>query len=231
MIPKIIHQTAKNKKLSWEERMLRKRAMKLMPDYDFKLYDDQENRAIVAKHFPEYLSKYDNINKGVAKVDVIRLIYMYLWGGYYCDTDYKWLASPDKFSLNECICILPISRGQKDNIECLGNAVFGSEPKIEFWKDFIDYLFQDSEISQLQENRIEKVTGPEGLTKFFLANRTKYPYITLPQSNMFHPRLKGVSALTDSSSIGIHHCWSSWRSGSFKDKLKIYIKRKITAIN
>lgn len=40
MIPKIIHQTAKNKKLSWEERMLRKRAMKLMPDYDFKLYDD-----------------------------------------------------------------------------------------------------------------------------------------------------------------------------------------------
>lgn len=152
-------------------------------------------------------------------------------GGYYCDTDYKWLASPDKFSLNECICILPISRGQKDNIECLGNAVFGSEPKIEFWKDFIDYLFQDSEISQLQENRIEKVTGPEGLTKFFLANRTKYPYITLPQSNMFHPRLKGVSALTDSSSIGIHHCWSSWRSGSFKDKLKIYIKRKITAIN
>lgn len=87
-------------------------------------------------------------------------------GGYYCDTDYKWLASPDKFSLNECICILPISRGQKDNIECLGNAVFGSEPKIEFWKDFIDYLFQDSEISQLQENRIEKVTGPEGLTKF-----------------------------------------------------------------
>lgn len=81
MIPKIIHQTAKNKKLSWEERMLRKRAMKLMPDYDFKLYDDQENRAIVAKHFPEYLSKYDNINKGVAKADVIRLIYMYLWGG------------------------------------------------------------------------------------------------------------------------------------------------------
>lgn len=61
--------------------MLRKRAMKLMPDYDFKLYDDQENRAIVAKHFPEYLSKYDNINKCVAKADVIHLIYIYLWGG------------------------------------------------------------------------------------------------------------------------------------------------------
>lgn len=81
MIPKIIHQTAKNKKLSWEERMLRKRAMKLMPDYDFKLYDDQENRAIVAKYFPEHLSKYDNINKGIAKADVIHLIYMYLWRG------------------------------------------------------------------------------------------------------------------------------------------------------
>lgn len=80
MIPKIIHQTAKSKALSWEERTLRSRAMKLMPDYEFRFYDDQDNRAIVAEHFPEYLSKYDSINKGVAKADVMRLIYMYLWG-------------------------------------------------------------------------------------------------------------------------------------------------------
>lgn len=230
MIPKIIHQTARSKRLSWEERMLRKQAMKLMPDYEFRFYDDQDNRAIVAKYFPEYLSKYDRINKGVAKADIMRLIYMYLWGGYYCDTDYRWLSSPERYSTEKHICVLPISRGEGNDIKRLGNAVFGSEPQVEFWKDFIDHLFLNVELSKLKENRIEKVTGPEGLTDFFLANKEKYPYITLPPRNVFHPLNKGFSAITDSSSIGIHYCWSSWRSGTFIKKLRHLIKRKITAL-
>lgn len=94
MIPKIIHQTARTKTLSWEEQHLIKRAKKIMGDYEFRLYDDNDNLKLVETYFPEYVEKYNSISRGVAKADVARLVYMYAFGGWYCDTDYKWVTPP-----------------------------------------------------------------------------------------------------------------------------------------
>lgn len=156
MIPKIIHQTAKSKKISWEENRLISKAKKLMPDFEFHLWDDNENEQLVEKYFPQYLDRYKLINKGVAKADVARIIYMYVFGGIYCDTDYKFFKSPlDYFKINnDAQVILPLSREYGDSYR-IGNAIFASAPKQQIWLDFLDYIFANREITNLKENRID----------------------------------------------------------------------------
>ena len=227
MIPKIIHYTAPTKELLWEERKLINRVKKIMPDYKIILHDDSDNEGIVKKYFPEYYDAYNNVNKGVAKADIARIMYMYIWGGWYCDTDYKWIKTPDKFA--DEICVMPMSRNE-NGLFRLGNAVFGSEPGVGVWKDFLEHIFDSNEITRLEESRIEKVTGPEGLTDFFVINKNRYNYICLPDRNVFHPSTGIFTAKTTDETIGIHLCWSSWRSGSLVKRLKHVLRRKITAI-
>ena len=124
---------------------------------------------------------------------------------------------------------MPISRNE-NGLFRLGNAIFGSEPGIDVWKDFLEHIFSSNEITELKENRIEKVTGPEGLTDFFVTNKDKYNSICLPDKNVFHPTTGIFTAQTTEETVGIHLCWSSWRSGSAIKRLKHILRRKITAI-
>lgn len=94
MIPKIIHQTAPTKKITWEEKTLLKRNKKILSDYEFKFYDDNDCRALMKQYFPQYYDAYNHISRGVCKADIARLVFMYAFGGWYCDTDYKWITPP-----------------------------------------------------------------------------------------------------------------------------------------
>lgn len=94
MIPKIIHQTAPTKQLTWEERKLLERNKRLMPDYEFRLYDDADCQNLMERYFPQHAEAYKHIGRGVCKADIARLVFMYVFGGWYCDTDYKWITPP-----------------------------------------------------------------------------------------------------------------------------------------
>lgn len=231
MIPKIIHQTAKTKEISWEENRLIFKAKKLMPDFEFYLWDDIENEQLIKEYFPKYLDKYKSINKGVAKADIARIVYMYVFGGIYCDTDYKFFKSPSAyFEMNkDAQVILPISREYED-VYRIGNAIFASVPKQQIWIDFIDYVFKNSEINNLKENRIEKITGPEGFTDFYVENKHKYNNVCLAKKDIFHPKTTYIISMAPSESIGMHLCWGSWRTKSLIEKIKIFLNRKLTAI-
>ena len=230
MIPKIIHQTAQTMNLTWEERRLQKRAKKLMPDYQFILYDDEKRQKFVEAHFPQYAERFRNIAKGVCKADVARLMFLYICGGWYCDTDYKWILPPPLTLVNKK-CVLGISRENMNPMR-IGNAVFGSEPGVDFWKDFIDHIFTSTELSDIKENRIEKVTGPEGLTDFYWANKDKYDDIYLAPREVLLPLLTphAYKAYSTKDTVGIHLCWGSWRTSQISRRIKNWLRRKITAI-
>lgn len=78
MIPKIIHQTAKEKRLTWEENQLVNHLKKVLKGWEYHLWDDKENEQIVKEHFPQFLDKYKCIKRGVAKADIARYMYMYV---------------------------------------------------------------------------------------------------------------------------------------------------------
>jgi len=200
-----------------------------MPEWEFRLWDDADNRLLVAQTIPHLLKSYDNINRGVAKADIARCLYMYVHGGYYIDTDYKVLSSFNDFI--SPICVLPISRGSEELEFRLGNAVFGSSPLHPFWLAFVESVLV-RDLGNIAEAEIEKVTGPEGLTDFYMSNSQKFDGITLVPRSTFHPEIVfgGVGIKRSPDTIGAHLCWGSWRTKSTLKNIKALVARKITAI-
>jgi mannosyltransferase OCH1-like enzyme len=233
LIPKIIHQTAATKNLTWEERRVIRRMRSILVGWQYNLWDDNDNDRFVAGHFPQYLEQYRLIKRGVVKADLARYMYLYVHGGFYFDTDYKMLA-PIAENILAHPCVLPVSRGDSENLSSmrLGNAAMGSLPRHAFWSDFLRALFNGGALENLPEDKIEKTTGPEGLTTFFIGNRHKYPDVFLAPRHIFHPPLTraNFSYQTSSETLGAHLCWGSWRTKNILRLARNLSMRKITAL-
>lgn len=83
-IPKIIHQTwfpagtnMSARAQRWVDTMRGHN-----PDWEYVLWDDQTNRLLVETHFPWFLDAYDALPKEILRADVIRNLYMFVFGGY-----------------------------------------------------------------------------------------------------------------------------------------------------
>jgi hypothetical protein len=93
-IPKIIHQTWKTSQVPATFQRWSQTWKDCLPDWEFKLHTDEDNREIFAKYFPELLSTYDGYPEGIMRADVSRLAYMATDGGLYVDLDIECLRSP-----------------------------------------------------------------------------------------------------------------------------------------
>lgn len=230
MIPRIAHQTARSSKLSAEERKLQARLRSTLEGWEYQFWDDARNESLVAEHFPEYLAQYRAIEKGVVKADIARCMYLSVHGGFYFDTDYL-LYKPISSATLDHTCVLPISRGQVGgpNSFRLGNAVMGSEPGHPFWRAFLEHIFTGGRAQGISEGEIEAVTGPEGLTEFFMDHRDRFSDIYLPPRRQFHPQvsMSGLKVDRGTDTIGGHLCWGSWRSKSGLGAAKMLVARKM----
>lgn len=229
MIPKIIHQTAPTQDLTVEEHRLIGRNKALMSGWEFHLHDDQDNQRIMQQAFPEFAEAFRSIKRGVVRSDIARCVFLYHFGGWYMDTDYKIIKPFDEALLSHTV-ILPVSGTEQDqHLVC--NSIMASERGSPFWRAFITHVFSGGTLTDLVEKSVEGTTGPLGLSKFYLANRDQFPGIYLPPKPMFHPRvtLRGFSYERFPESYGIHWCWGSWRSKSFPRAVKNYVTRKVTS--
>lgn len=227
MIPKIIHQTSK--KLTPEEDRLGRRIRGILPGWEYRFWTDAENESLVEERFPEYLSIFRRIRRGVIKGDIARYMYLSVFGGFYFDTDYKVLRAIDEETLSHG-CVLPVSRGSGSSFR-LGNAVMGSKAGYPIWTDFIAHIFSTVGLIDLAESKIEEVTGPDGLTKFYRAREHMYDDIYLPARPIFHPAhtCRGFSYQKGPMTVGVHLSWGSWRT---KNPLKAILRltrRKVTS--
>lgn len=231
MIPKIIHQTARTSQISWEERLLVKKMKALCEDWTYVFHDDADNEMLIKKYFPQYLDKFNSIPRGVAKADIARLVYMYAFGGFYFDTDYRLLKKIPEWILQKDQLLME-SRNSDSEYK-VGNAVLASSPGGSFYKGFIEHIFSKSELKSLQENRVELVTGPEALTDYYLANKDKYKdVVTIIPRTFFNPPIlrHGLTIKKTKETVGIHYCWGSWRSGNYLKRVYVFLKRKVQAI-
>lgn len=86
-IPKIIHQTYYHKNLPPEIQQNVDYLKSLNPDWEYRLYDDDDIEAYIHTHYPKLLSIYKRINPtyGAAKADFFRYLLVYNEGGLYLD--------------------------------------------------------------------------------------------------------------------------------------------------
>lgn len=56
-------------------------------DWDYVLWTDAMNDALVARHYPALLAGYRAYRYGVQRADVARVLYLHRYGGIYSDLD------------------------------------------------------------------------------------------------------------------------------------------------
>lgn len=238
MIPKITHQTARTTRLSWEEARLTKRLRNKLRSWEHHLWDDADNAALVARLFPQYSKLYDAIPFGVAKADIARCAYLYAYGGFYFDTDFRLLRAPDGDILDKS-CVVPIEKPQAQHNVLhethvgLGNACLGSAPEYPFWKNFISFIFESNRPHLIRhQDQIIGATGPDALTSFYMTHAYDYPDLYLAPKNQFNPDISifALRSSADADTYGVHLHWGSWRKQAFTIAARRLLRRKINGL-
>lgn len=167
---KIVHQTWKTKKLPEHYNHWHQSFRELNDGYKFNIYDDQDNLDIISRFSKNLLSLYKSFEKEIFRVDMIRLVYLYLWGGIYADLDFQCLRKLDLL-FDQSTQGQPIvgSMGTDYTFEhSIPNAFMMSEAGDPFWLLYLSEI-EDS-WSRLKNTanihaQPELITGPIALRR------------------------------------------------------------------
>ncbi|GAB5554778.1 MAG: hypothetical protein Sapg2KO_43690 [Saprospiraceae bacterium] len=222
-IPKILHQTWKDKTVPSVYLAFQKSWQKHLPDWKYRLWTDEENRAFIAKHYNWFLTIYDAYPQAIMRVDAVRYFWMYHFGGLYVDLDFEALKSVEPL-LDKQEIVIGLEPGkhlkkelvqQKGLKHILCNAFLASIPKAPFWTFVILQLIKHHKNTSPLE-----ATGPFFLTQCYdlFKNKTS---ISLVPASLLYPidEDTGFKNLTEKSNsmvvthqeaYVIHHWSGTW---------------------
>lgn len=198
MIPKIIHycwfggkkkpQEIDNYINTWQ---------KICPDYIIKEWN--ENNFDI--NYNKYVFEAYNAKKYAFVSDVCRMYALYNDGGIYLDTDVEVLKSFNSYLNNESFI------GEEQKGLLLGTAVIGSEPKIQWIKDFLS-LYDG--ISFVQHNGMfDILPNTSRLTKFLKTYQDSRPNV-YPVDYFCAKDYKSGEVEITKNTVCIHHYAASW---------------------
>ena len=70
--PKIIHQTWKTKEMPEKWKKSPEMWKKFHPDWEYKLWTDEDNRSFIQDKYPQFLKLFDSYPHGIQRADFIR---------------------------------------------------------------------------------------------------------------------------------------------------------------
>lgn len=229
MIPKILHQSSKS--FTWEERKLAKRARALMPEWDYHLWRDEDNLALVEQICPGDVNEYVSFRNGAIRADIARYLYMYKYGGIYFDTDFRFYQ-PISHNLLRNECILGVEDEDMPELgggPKLGNAFIGSEPGLTLWTELVASIFMRSRKDEIPY--AWRLSGPYALTAFLKTHDRHRERVTILPRNVVYPQRTNfyLTSARDRETIGVHLMWGSWRDTSLLGKAKYRIRKILSA--
>jgi len=222
MIPKILHQTAKEAIVSEKWAPLQQRALELHVGWEYRLWGDVDNDRLIHTEYPWLADTYFGMPRPIMRADLIRYVYMARFGGLYFDTDYEFLKP---FDLLDHQVVLPRESGPEASL-LLGNCVFASVPGHRFWTAVLEDLRANPPraVDLTTEDSIIDLTGPGLLTRIYREQFSEDPSILVPFKAQFHPPTPQTDdeyrrLAKDKGCYGIHFCYGSWRALTFRERL------------
>ena len=130
--PKIIHQSWKNQNLREDYKKYSQTWKDLHPDYEYRLWTDEDNLRLIEEEDPDFVDDYNSYNHYIKRADAARYYYMYKYGGIYADLDFECLRnfSPllyDYYNYDVILGDAPKEFTQTPN------ALMISKPGADFW--------------------------------------------------------------------------------------------------
>ena len=184
--PKIIHQTWKDEQVPASLAACQESWKRFNPDWEYRLWTDADNDALVLDEFPSLLDLYRSLPRPIHRADFARLLYLRRFGGLYVDLDIEALKPADSI-LDGRTCLLgcePELHAQRlrgvDRVVC--NAAMASEPDHPFWEKMIEEIRRRS--TQGREDPVW-MTGPLCLQAAFEAHADD-PHAMARFNRLFH---------------------------------------------
>ena len=81
-IPKLIHQSWSSNELPEQFRKWSDTWRMHHPDWEWVLWTNEDNQALVNLHFPWFKDVYERMDQEILRADAARNMYMYIFGGY-----------------------------------------------------------------------------------------------------------------------------------------------------
>ena len=167
MIPHKLHFTWKSHRLPEEYEKTISSWSKYHPDWEIKVWDDNDNRTLIESHYPWFLSTYDAYPKNIMRADAARYFILHHEGGVYSDLDVECYSAIDELIFNSKFFLsvepevhskvkIATSRGFPF---MLCNAFMGSEPGHKFWSHLHEILQRQKDCPYVLD-----ATGPFMLT-------------------------------------------------------------------
>lgn len=164
-VPKILHQTWKSCTLPRRQQFWRDECRrKLSSDWSLRLHTDADNRAFIAREFPQYLGMYDSYDAHIKRVDAVRYFYLYRYGGVYMDLDFTCLRPLEELPLTPGRVALGFQHGTIHTMESVANAFIAAPPRHPFMAMLIRRLNATARVTYKGRVHPMKSTGCAWLT-------------------------------------------------------------------
>jgi len=188
IIPRIIHLIFLNKNEKHPDVFVQCISIikKMHPDWEIRIYDEDDANNIIDQFFPYLKPVYNSYSHTVQKADILRIILVYLFGGFYMDMDMLCLKPLD--SLLHYKLVLGIeesispAKAKKHNLKSpirIANYMFGSVPYHSFWLINLKEAVKLSITKIKSENDILESTGPGLLSDLIRKYKSEYPEMIL----------------------------------------------------
>jgi inositol phosphorylceramide mannosyltransferase catalytic subunit len=160
-IPRIIFQTWKTRaQLPANFRHWSATFRGLNPQHTYILWDDVDNREFLLEEFPWFIPYYDGYPREIFRADIVRLFFLFRYGGLYADLDTQCLRSLDP-TLERTQLVFG-RMGEDPHFEhSVPNALMASAPRQLFWPLAIAMAIERFDACGVQGLRSK---GPEYLT-------------------------------------------------------------------
>lgn len=190
MIPRILHQTWKTRDIPEPLRHYAQTWQMHHPDWEYRLWTDQDNRDFIARHYPGFLPVYDAYQSPICRVDAVRYFLLRHYGGVYVDLDFECLAPQDALLESAAVLLgeepaahMEYHRGgivARDLQHLVCNAWMASPPGHPFWDHVIECM-----IAVRAEPGPLEATGPLMLTHAVDSYRGDAPVELLPAAMLY----------------------------------------------
>ncbi|KAJ3098066.1 hypothetical protein HK100_005193, partial [Physocladia obscura] len=166
------------------------------PDFEYKLWSDDENRELIRSSYPFFLSRYDAYRSPILRADAARIFYLHKYGGVYADLDVLCLKSIRPLLQNHELIlgqlttlskpILPFVFHRWEYLHALPNAWMASRPGHLFW------MFVAKRMLEADENlTVEEATGPvmiwRSLSEFIKIGGIFWASVFIADSELLYP--------------------------------------------
>jgi mannosyltransferase OCH1-like enzyme len=130
------------------------------PGFRCLLWDDADNLSFIEARFPWFLPQYKGYPREIFRADVVRLFFLYTYGGFYADMDSECLRPLE--GMCDMGDVLVGRMGRDPAFEhSIPNAIMGSKSKQAFWLLAIAFAVDRLQQSQGRNDvRPEWHTGP-----------------------------------------------------------------------